>query len=78
MDTVEDVFVELLGDSFDYDTRETVCEILMEDLLLDFDVDGTGFCAALFGLLDLEKQQQQLDTIPANTRPIEIPPTNPI
>merc|ERR1712238_354897 len=33
---------------------------------------------ALFGLLDFEKQQQQLDTTPANTRPIAIPPTNQI
>ena len=78
-DTVEDVFVELLEDPYDYDTRETVREILMEDLLSDFDFDGTGFCAVLFGLLDFEKQQQQqIDTTPANARPIAIPPTNPI
>ena len=50
----------------------------MEDLSLDLDFDGTGFCTTLFGLLDFEKQQQQLNTTPANTRPIAIPPTNPI
>ena len=41
---MEDVFVELLEDPYDYDTRETVREILMEDLSSDFDFDGTGFC----------------------------------
>ena len=66
-----------LEDTYDDNIREAVCEILMEDLLSQFDADGARFCATLFALLDREKQQQQqLDTITTNTLPITIPPTN--
>ena len=52
-DTVEDGLGVLLEDPFDYDTRETVREILMEDLLSDFDMDETrrtSFCDIPFGV----------------------------
>jgi len=64
--TVEDGLGVLLEDPFDYDTRETVRGILMEDMLSDFDMDETrrtSFCDILFGLLDTKQQQQTNKTI---------------
>ena len=49
-------------DPYDDDIRETVCEILMEALLSQFDfdgVDGVALCDGLFMLLDFDKQQEQ-------------------
>jgi len=63
---VEDGLGVLLEDPFDYDTRETVRGILMEDMLSDFDMDETrrtSFCDILFGLLDTKQQQQTNKTI---------------
>ena len=58
-DTVEYVHRLLLEDLYDNDTRETVCEILMEALSSQFDVDGVdgaALCDSLFMLLDVYKQ----------------------
>ena len=46
--TVEYVHGMLLEDPYDDNTRETVCEILMEELLSQFNVDGTVLCDSLF------------------------------
>ena len=56
-DTMEYVYEMILEDPFNDDTRETVCGILMEALLSQFDVDGMVVCESLFTLLDIDKQQ---------------------
>ena len=55
-DTVEYIYGMLLKDPYDDNTRETVCGILMEDLLSQFDIDGTVLCDSFFRLVDIGKQ----------------------
>ena len=76
--TVEYVYVIISENPYDDNTRETVCEILMEALLAQDDivVDGAVVCDSLFAILDSDKQQQQRDTTTVNTLLIAIPPTN--
>ena len=50
----------LLEDLYDDDTRETVREILMEDLSTRFDDDGVKFCDTHFVLLDRERQEEAI------------------
>ena len=57
-DTLEYVYGMLLEDPRDEDTREFVCEIIMEALLSQDDVvvGGAGVCDSLFAILDSDKQ----------------------
>ena len=74
---MEYIYRILLEDPYDDITREAVCEILIEDLLSQFDVDGTVLCTSFFRLVDIGQQQQQFDTTTtANTTLITILPTN--
>ena len=74
--TQEYVYAVLLGIRYGDNTREVVCEILMEAFSSqdEFVVDGAEICETLFELLDIDQQQQQCD-IPTDTPPIASPPT---
>ena len=68
----------LLEDPFGDNTRETICGILIEVLLLQDDmvVDGVKVYDMLFELLDRDNQQLQLGTTNDNIPPITSLPTN--
>ena len=72
--TLEYIYGILLEYPYDDDTKETVCEILMEALSAQDDIviDGSVVCDSLFASLDMDKQQQQRDTTSANNLPIAI------
>ena len=61
-DTVVYVIGMLLEDPYENDTRETVCEILMEALSSHYDCDGfdrAALCDGPFMLIDPDQQQEQ-------------------
>ena len=72
--TLEYIYGMLSKNPYDDNTRETVCEILMEALSAQDDifVDGAVVCNSLFVLFDINKQQQQRDTTSANNLSIVI------
>ena len=68
------IYSMLSENLYNDNTRETVCEILMEVLSTQDDiiVDEVVVCDSLFALFDIDKQQPHRDTTSANNLPIEI------